>query len=423
MSALSKEHLAHAKKRRLQDAKPADPDELARISLNARDYLLTRHNGARRIEINHLSTFISQLHALASRLKNSSSTLFMIGLSPNGQSIIKQTRLGSKLIEFLTHDFRLVRTEYPIHRFSPVYLVFERLARRARPVISWDAEDPAGSPGQMLYPRFAPGVGHYASSTLLYSSENAELVIRVLNRMVRYLRRKLTSKEVNESYSNFRRAATENYNNLTDGLRRVVRAEKQLVGLRIDLHLNRIGGTFTAEGLRIEATRRDEMEKLRTVFHAFMRRKFGNSIRGWASCTEFGALRGWHTHYLILLAARPSPGDDVELVEALGKQWEKISSCTDSFYNVNVDKSKHEYLAVGVFDSRSRLAQMGLLLTANYFTLANLWVQLDLPPGLKTFGHGKFPKPDASRDVENKLGPKSPLWLTSGEARKIVRFI
>lgn len=337
--------------------------------------------------------FISKLHRVVKLLVGNDSPLFKVVLARGGYFSVEAEPLGVALADIFQADFDQIRRDYPMHRFSPYFEVLENT-------------------------RF--NFGHDVLKDR-YTRARADRVVKSLDKRVKAIRRRLRYIEVVNGYSNFRRSPVENFNGLMDGMQRVIDADAKQLILRLDCYFRVSDLDLSEKDIQADIEKLPRVQKCRERFHRSIDRKFGASLRGFAFCLEYGQHRRWHYHYLLFVD--PSyRDDDVELVEELREIWDKVTGGQGESHNVNEQKTKRRFRAIGFVDARDERVLVGLRTIASYFTLAGLYVQLKLPRRVKTFGKGRFPVPQPKPGRPPKRTTPR-LRISLAEARERIRFI
>lgn len=376
---------------RVYDAE-VDFDALGAGALEKYQFFFRESGSWRTLKYATDSAFISKLHQTVKKLVASDAQLFRVTMN-GGYFSIASEPLGLTLAEIFQTDFSQFRSEYPLHRFSPYFEVVENTR------FNFTAD--------VLKERF--------------THLRAERVVKSLNKRVKALRRRLRYPEVVQGYSNFRRSPVENFNGLMDSMQRVVDEDPNQLIARFDLHYRVSGLDPSAKDIQADIDELPNVQKCRERFHRSIDRKLGASLRGFSFCLEYGQHRRWHYHYLLFID--PSyTDDDIALVESFREIWHGVTDGQGELYNVNAQKKKRRFNALGFVDASNEHVLVGLRAIASYFTLAGLYVQLKLPKRVKTFGKGRFPLPQAKPGRPSKrTAPR--LRISLAEARKQIRFI
>nr|WP_295081213.1 hypothetical protein [uncultured Roseateles sp.] len=337
--------------------------------------------------------FISMSHHAVKLLVANDATLFSVVMPKYGCYAIAPEALALTLADIFGADFQLIRREYPMHRFSPYFEVLESTK------FNFQHQDLKG----------------------IYTRPEADRLAKSLNKRVKALRRRLRDPKIVQGYSNFRRSPVENFNGLMACMQRAVEANSKQLIVRFDCHYQVNGLDPTAKDIEVDIEELPKVQKCRDRFHRSIDRKLAGALRGFAFCLEYGQHRRWHYHYLLFVD--PSyTDDDVALVESFRAIWLSVTEGKGELFNVNAQKKKHRFQAIGFVDTTDERVQVGLRAIASYFTLAGLYVQLKLPKRVKTFGKGRFPAPQAKPGRPLKR-PPSRLRISLPEARNQIRFI
>lgn len=337
--------------------------------------------------------FISKLHRMVKLLVVNDAPLFRVVLARGGYFSIASEPLGVALADIFQADFDQIRREYPMHRFSPYFEVFENT-------------------------RF--NFGHDVLKDR-YTRTRADRVVKSLDKRVKAIRRRLRYIEIVNGYSNFRRSPVGNFNGLMECMQRAIDVDPKQLIVRFDLHYRVSIVDPSSKDIQADIDELPNVQKCRDRFHRSIDRKLGGALRGFAFCLEYGQHRRWHYHYLVFID--PSyTDDDVALVEIFGEIWRDVTGGQGELYNGNAEKKKRRFRAVGFVDASNGSVLIGLRAIASYITLAGLYVQLKLPKRAKTFGKGRFPAPERKPGRPLKRTP-SRLRISLAEARDQIRFI
>jgi hypothetical protein len=375
------------------DFPEVDLDALGASAIKKYRYYFRKGEGWGGVVYQTEPRFISMLHRAVKLLVSNDAILFRVIMPKYGCYSIAPEALGLTLADVFKTDFQLIRREYPMHRFSPCFEVLESTK------FNFQHDDLTGTHSQL----------------------KADQVAKSLNKRVMALRRRLRDPKVVQGYSNFRRSPVENFNGLMACMQRVVEANSEQLIVRFDCHDQTSGLDPTALDIQADIEKLPKVQKCRARFHRSIDRKLGKSLRGFAFCLEYGQHRRWHYHYVLFID--PSyTDDDVALVESFGAIWQNVTDGKGEFFNVNAQKKKYRFQAVGFVDTTDKHVLIGLRAIASYFTLAGLFVQLKLPERVKTFGKGRFPEPQAKfgRPLNRTT---SRLQISLAEARNEIRFI
>ena len=334
---------------------------------------------------------LSRIHHVARELVGSSETLFCLERDRSGHPAVRCKPLGKLLVEAFNTNFQQVRLDYPLHRFSPVFEVFEMLGRRV-PL----------------------NLDHYLDVVL--PEEQCQRILKFVVKGAELLRRKLGRESLKTAHENFRRAAKDNFNGSINVLEWIAQRHTGAMVLRMDLHFRKLGARVPKLGDVPDVEAIDDFLECRERFHRSFDRRFGKKLLGYAWVLEYGRERGFHAHYLLVLD-QSVHDDHAALVNRLGEKWSELTGGRGDFYNCNAHAHKYRYRAVGRIRFDDPGAVKGLHLILSYITLAPLFVKLDVRPAMKTFGKGRFPKGPMNRPgrQSNRVS-KVPIRISVAEA-------
>lgn len=240
--------------------------------------------------------YLSLLHRVVKLVAAGDTTLFGIAISKSGRASIVPEALGLALADIFSADFVAIRSEFPMHKFTPY---FELIANtRFRIEREWLRRD--------------------------LSVLKAQRMAKSLNKRVLALRRRLRDPELARRYSNFRRTPTENFNGLMDCMECLVTEFDSHLIARFDCHYQIAESQLSAEDLEADLDALKAVQKCRDRFHRSLDRRLGSSLRGFAFCLEYGRDRRWHYHYVMFIDPSYSD-DDVDLVNDFKKIWAEIT--------------------------------------------------------------------------------------------------
>jgi len=336
---------------------------------------------------------ISLLHKLAKHLQANRADPYQVTYLKNGSATIVPDGIGLALVDVFKVDFEAIRREYPMHRFSPIFEVFENTK------FTID-----GSP---LHRTYEPSV--------------AKRMARSLNKRATSLRSRLGRADVVEAYSNFRRSPSENFNGLMADMESLAAEHTNVLVARGDLYVQVTDQDPSKEEIAADWDALPKVQACREKFHRSIDRKLGDALWGFAFCLEYGRHRKWHYHYAWFVDPAYTP-DDVALVESFAATWKLATDGKGEFYNVNARKNNYRFRAIGIVDMRNESVRVGLRAIASYLTLPGLFVQLKGAKRMKTVGRGRFPKRvrTGGRPAKRHVAR---LSIPLAQARDLIRFI
>lgn len=344
---------------------------------------------------------ISDLHLLARKLAHTNGSLFEIKETQNGlKKITPTSHIGISLLKQTSSQLDALRLDYPYHTQSPIFEAFACVARRI------------------------PNDGPECLKAK-YTTEIANKIWRRLETAATLLRARLRSKQIRNTYSDFRRNAQKCYHSLISYIGACMRKRSNLIIVRLDLHLNknhRIGFRCSHPITEGEIT---SIQELRSKFKRYIVGKFKNGLIGQISKLEIGSERGAHIHHVVMLDAAMHQ-QDISIAKMLGEEWKlKITNGRGSYFNCNAQKEIYRYPAIGKINTNNPEAIAGLRFMAAYFTLSELFVKPIFPKRLHTLNKGRHPKAMGSRGGRpSKHAPAFDISdIKMRGAIKAVRFI
>lgn len=311
---------------------------------------------------------IAYIHKVAKAIAVNTDPAVVLIAEANGLVKMMPTALGEQLARAFETDFVLIHEEYQLYVFSPVFMLMQRVARL-----------------------FSTKFRNYLNKP--FALKDAEKQVRKAECVIGILRRSLNNPELKQAQQNFRRNAIANFNGLCDGFDWLAeRHEEEVVVLRFDLFLRALGSKPVKFGEKPDLALLDEFHALCTRFQRFMSHHFGKALLlGFAWTLEHGRESGFHKHFVVVLRARGNE-DHIAVVEQLIRKWERLTGGRGHAHNSNKDGARRHRRAVGLVNLRDPQVAAGLRRIAAYFTLAGLFVKLDVPQSFDTFGKGRFPK-------------------------------
>ncbi|KQW61799.1 hypothetical protein ASC92_25835 [Variovorax sp. Root411] len=326
---------------------------------------------------------IAYVHKAAKALATSMGPAVVLVAEANGLAKVVITPLGEQLARAFETDFALIHEEYQPYAFSPVYMLMQRIAR--------------------LFPLKFRG-----SLNKSLSLKDAETLVRKIECVIGVLRRSLSAPELKQAQQNFRRNAIANFNGLCDGFDWLAERHEEAVVLRFEVFLRPHDSQPVNFGEKPDLALLDEFHPLCTRFQRFMAHHFGKALLlGFAWTLEHGRESGFHKHFVVVLRARGNE-DHVAVVEQLIRKWEQLTGGRGHAHSSNKDGGRHHRRAVGLVNLRDPQVAAGLRRIAAYFTLAGLFVKLDVPQSFDTFGKGRFPKKPLPTDLAGRPRKRPP---------------
>jgi hypothetical protein len=365
-----------------------DFDTLAQLALRQRGFQWS-NEGVVRAEVHDRT--ISLLHDVAKEVMLPGEPPFFVERTKRG-SWVRSSLLGGRLVQVLSADFDQIQADYPLHQFSPVFMVFLRF-RRHLPL------NPSS-----YFNRHTP-------------PELAEQILAAALRLVRLLRRKLGREALKTANENFRRGAMDNFNGLIDAIEWLSQRRTSVTSLRFDLHYSKIGSHPVRFGDEPDVHVLDELMDYRERFHRSLDRRFGDALWGYAWVLEYGRERTFHLHYLVMLDPRGHE-DHRGLVDMLGEKWRVLTEGRGEIFNCHIRKRQYKYTAIGHVRLDDPSAVKGLHFIVSYMTLAALFVKLDIQKRFRTFAKGRFPKAAGAKvGRPQHRPPGSRIKISVAEAR------
>ncbi len=323
------------------------------------------------------------------RVRQSSKTSFRV-VSAVG-------RMGRDLLRFSSVDLSDLVTYFPAHKLHPFVQVF------------WD---------HFWQPLWGSSLIRALSDS---SKDRIDKVADALNQQVEALRASTKTPEFRRQLKSVQRTVNKNRKNFTDYLEGLFGVCGRLLVIRLDLSYheedvqrqnrvmrrNRVHQVYQISGEPVkyidvpaaeapqghdEVLQIGDVMQHRERFIKHLRKYCKTSLRGYAWKMEYGLLKGYHHHVVILLDGS-QVREDVTIGRALGEHWRRvITGDRGLYYNCNAEKSTYRHCAVGMQRHDDPELWLGLSKVVDYLTKPDLYVRLDLPDNKRTFGKGGLPK-------------------------------
>lgn len=206
--------------------------------------------------------------------------------------------------------------------------------------------------------RFALPIGQEAVGVkaITHSSELA----RLLNRLVRFVRRVLGSWKFINAENDYRKQAQKNFNSARELIYYWAERRSRLLLLRIDLYYQPYY----------------ESEKANREIHNFLRWLRGNACKrnvlpgylGFIIKRENGIVRGMHWHLMVICDGNLQRSAGY-LSQQLGEMWAKrTGQGPGSYYNCYADRAKYEFNGLGLLNLDDWEKMAGLRAALYYMT-------------------------------------------------------
>jgi hypothetical protein len=342
---------------------------------------------------------VSLVNTYARRLANQTQPLFKLERFAGGWAP-KEVNDGVMFHVLRKIEFADIRDQFRHHRQSPFFEVIESELKNLEELHGKNFID-------LLFER----------SNKVTAETNLEAVLYICRQLQTRL------KDAKARQSNFVRAATKNYRSLIACLQAAMRKRVRMTIGRIDLsYAKGVSQIFAPEGAE-DVISLKILQEHRDAFSAHLEETFKGALIDYTWIIEHGADRQWHLHCLILLD-QAKHHQDVNIVRALGEHWKRaITKGLGHYWNCNAHKSLYTFPALGAVNVNDEVVRKGLRFIAAYFTLAGLFVKLDLPKGTRVLGGTVRNKTRETRVGRPSACNSIPLWQGFASARDCIRWM
>lgn len=335
-------------------------------------------------EFDHCGLIV-RAQKLCCKISKASGDLFDLDVSKNHHKL-KYTTLGWNLLNLARTDFFDLKNLYPCHHFNPA------------------CEAMLNTPQDWPLEHIAHGIDHF---------NNAEMrqAVAALNKFVDALRKTINSKEFKDQ----RAAIQRRYNKNLQGLRAYFKAVfaapgcSALIGIRIDLGYKSqylreaCGASVSYEG--VQAHRKAMAEHIKTYL--------GHACAGYVCKLEYGLLKEYHFHWLILVK-KSHLRRDIIIAKALGEHWQNvITEGIGVYHNCNMQKNSYRDCCIGELQHDDPSVWKGLDQVATYVTKPDYHLRKAGAPGDRTLWRGKTPKPRKTTVGRKRRSHRSDLACTA----------
>lgn len=215
--------------------------------------------------------------------------------------------------------------------------------------------------------------------------------VAALNRFVEDFRWRVEQPDFKATLLAYRRPALENYRGLVDYINQLFERYAKLLVLRVDL-------SYQEAYYRLHGSDFPELKRHRNKLLRYLRRDDLFPLVGYAWKLEYGAhKRGFHYHLLLFLDGAQARAD-ISLARTVGEYWQdEITGGTGQYFNCNAAKNHYHTVATGLIRHDAAEGMKGLQYLVKYMTKIDPFLPAVLPPGARSFGHGRTPAPKDPR--------------------------
>ncbi|UNK58907.1 inovirus Gp2 family protein [Pseudoxanthomonas daejeonensis] len=275
-----------------------------------------------------------------------------------GRPRFSETALGQELRWCLRHcNARLIRSQYPDHRFNPMFDLFEMFL----------------------------GLTEAASKTTARE-------VPLLNERVREIRKRASEEGIARVIRNNRRTMLKNRRALLGDLKALRRKYSRMVAVRIDCGYT---SEYVRANFRGKVIRYEDVAEHRAQFIRYlMRGGFRKSLLWYAWKQESAFQKGPHTHFLVMFDGRRIRKDSA-VAYLLGRHWvDVIAPGFGTAFNCNANKKqRYSRIAIGQLrrdDDKTWNALKEIVVT--YMTKVDEYFRFDAPGRARSFGRSALPK-------------------------------
>lgn len=267
-----------------------------------------------------------------------------------GQREVPQsTPLGKQLINAVKYDLVEIRCLYPKARFSPYFQLFEALVEPLRPKLE------------------------------LFDAES----LPVWEGLVEAVKAGIRSPAFAAKRRAHERGVRENYSGLLRYMTDMLALNSKVLAVRVDV------------GTKMEHTQHvsfEDMQRYRDELMDFIRSTGEGFFIGYAWRIEHGQTRHYHMHVLVFYNGQ-RVRQDVTIARIIGDRWvREITGGKGYYHNCNAHKDEYKYCGIGLLSRLDESIREGLRRIAEYMTKPSYHLDLNVPPGARTFGRTAYPK-------------------------------
>jgi len=306
----------------------------------------------------------------------------------SGREYLGETHIGTSVLLALKIKAEDIKNHFPIHKLNPcVDLYFKQMSERGIPDIAWQAG--------------------------LVIGEKLRQLVDVLNGFVESVRAEARSAKFKTAMNNYLRSSKENYASLNAYTNAWFHQCARILVVRLDCAYLKEHGWLAgkANSVSYEETRqhrKDFVSKMRSHPELF------EHMLGYVIKMEFGSVKGWHYHVMILLDGS-KVREDVTMARLIGEYWVGITGGKGLYYNCNAHKNQYWICGIGMINHDDAVAREGLKLAAAYLTKTDSMIKLVAPGKDRTFFKGEMPKPKPVKRGRPRKTSKQDKCLPSSQ--------
>lgn len=198
---------------------------------------------------------------------------------------------------------------------------------------------------------------------------------------------------------NFDRRARKNRQSIRKLLKSIYQARAKVLVLRIDLWYEYFGARNDKQTNEPKFFR-DDIDCIanhRNEFITHLREAFGKNLLGYVWRLEYGLMKGYHLHFLIMLDGQ-SHFKDVFICQSLGEHWKnEVTKKQGGYFNCNAYKHKYKRLAIGMTNYADEEKTSAIELIVKYLTKFDLLFQVKAGNSHRTLGRSGLWKPPLTK--------------------------
>jgi len=286
--------------------------------------------------------------------------------------------LGKQLLHRV-RDIQRAHALYPLHTFNPY---FQMLDRNTSEIGQWKL----------------PEEGNLLNRVERY------------NEAVRRIRQEGNAKDFRHWLQSHKRRSQDNLASVCEYFRDMFAVYSKILVLRIELDFLeqwRLPGTE-------DCVTYAEVREYRERFLRDLRRTLPVHYVGYVWKLEYSVLSGFHVHVMILLDGQKAR-QDVVYAGIIGDHWSNVVTAGKGFsFNCNRDKRAYKRLGIGLVCHNDWVMRGNMEYAASYLIKPDMYIELVMPDGGRTFGKGNAPV-----QLDNRLGrPRNEVLLSKSDRVK-----
>lgn len=280
---------------------------------------------------------------------------------------IVPTAVGKFMLGALKIDFDKISECFPFHVLNPYVDAFIRRVKKFKLDVA------------------SPSV----------PSKTVEQSVRVLNRFVGSLRKRVRSDGFKNKINNYSRASNKNLKGVLVYIDLLFARYSRLLVVRVDLsYKNKFcDGYKTTDGVTSEQARAHR-EKL---LYDLKNKMFSDSMVGYVWKLEYGLSKGYHYHLLVFFDGSQVRKDET-LALIIGQYWRDVVTDGKGIYH-SCNAKKEDYrrrgfgVGIGMINHDDSELRQNLQKAAAYLIKTDYYIRTAISGNGRTFGKGGKPNP------------------------------